>query len=71
MTKLLFVSAAIALAAIGGAARAEIMCTERQGCWETGKRIRLMNQRNDTQVMRRDGKGYEKAPTTMADHRNR
>jgi hypothetical protein len=30
-----------------------------------------MNQRNDTQVMRRDGKGYEKAPTTMADHRNR
>jgi hypothetical protein len=38
MTKLLFVSA-IALAAIGGAAQAEIMCSQHGGCWETGGRI--------------------------------
>ena len=38
--KFILVAAALL---ISTAANAEIMCTERGGCWETGKRIRLLN----------------------------
>jgi hypothetical protein len=38
-------------------AQAEIMCTERGGCWETGKAIRLINNRQETSVPSRNGKG--------------
>jgi hypothetical protein len=38
-------------------AHAEIMCTERGGCWETGKHIRLIHSRQETSVPSRDGKG--------------
>jgi hypothetical protein len=34
-------AAVAAVALISSAARAEIICTERGGCWETGKQIRL------------------------------
>ena len=39
------------------AAQAEIMCTETGGCWETGKQIRLVHSRQETNVPSRDGKG--------------
>ena len=45
------------LALIGTTAQAEIMCTERGGCWETGKQIRLIQSRQETSVPSRDGKG--------------
>ena len=45
------------LALIGTTAQAEVMCTERGGCWETGKRIRLIHSRQETSVPSRDGKG--------------
>jgi hypothetical protein len=38
-------------------AHAEIMCTDRGGCWETGKSIRLIHSRQETSVPSRDGKG--------------
>jgi hypothetical protein len=38
------------LALIGTTAQAEIMCTERGGCWETGKQIRLIQSRQETSV---------------------
>ena len=40
-------------------ANAEIMCTERGGCWETGKRIRLLNNLRgvDQTLPSRDGNG--------------
>jgi hypothetical protein len=44
---------------VGTTAQAEIMCTERGGCWETGKQIRLLpNLRGvGTTISSRDGKG--------------
>jgi hypothetical protein len=36
------VLAIAALTAFTVGANAEIMCTEQAGCWETGKRIRLL-----------------------------
>jgi hypothetical protein len=61
MTKLLFVSA-IALAAIGGAAQAEIMCSQHGGCWETGGRILRDGgvNRQQSVINRREGKDYGK-----------
>ena len=43
-------------------AHAEIMCTERGGCWETGKQIRLLAGPRGTEpsVPSRDGKGRTK-----------
>jgi hypothetical protein len=38
-------------------ASAEIMCTERGGCWETGRQIRLIHSRQEISVPSRDGKG--------------
>jgi hypothetical protein len=49
--------AVMALVAMASSANAEIMCTERGGCWETGKSIRLINSRQETSVPNRDGKG--------------
>ena len=40
MKSILFAAAA-AVALTSSAAQAEIICTERGGCWETGKKIRL------------------------------
>jgi hypothetical protein len=52
-----YLLATIALVGMTGAAQAEIMCTERGGCWETGKAIRLINNRQETSVPSRNGKG--------------
>jgi len=52
-----YVVATIALVGMTYAAQAEIMCTERGGCWETGKAIRLINNRQETSVPNRNGKG--------------
>jgi hypothetical protein len=40
-------------------ANAEIMCTDRGGCWETGKQIRLLNNLRgiDQTLASRDGNG--------------
>jgi hypothetical protein len=40
MKSILFAAAA-AVTLTSSAAQAEIICTERSGCWETGKKIRL------------------------------
>jgi hypothetical protein len=54
-----FVLAIAALAVFTTSASAEIMCTERGGCWETGKRIRLLNNLRgvDQTLPSRDGNG--------------
>jgi hypothetical protein len=52
-----YVLATIALVGMTFVAQAEIMCTERGGCWETGKPIRLINNRQETSVPSRNGKG--------------
>jgi hypothetical protein len=54
MKSLLIVAATLAACT---AAKAEIMCSERGGCWETGKQIRLIHSRQETAVPSRDGKG--------------
>ena len=45
MKSIVFAVAVVALtnAAAGLPAKAEIMCTEQGGCWETGKHIRLIH----------------------------
>jgi hypothetical protein len=51
-----------ALIAFTAEASAEIMCTETGGCWETGKRIRLLNSAYrgvDTTLAKRDGTGRQ------------
>jgi hypothetical protein len=62
MKSIVFAVAVVALtnAAAGLPAKAEIMCTERGGCWETGKQIRLINSRQETSVPNRDGKGTQR-----------
>ena len=59
MKSIVFAVAVVALtnAAAGLPAKAEIMCTEQGGCWETGKHIRLIHSRQETSVPSRDGKG--------------
>jgi len=54
-----FVLAIAALTAFTVSASAEIMCTERGGCWETGKQIRLLNNLRgvDQTLPSRDGNG--------------
>jgi hypothetical protein len=52
-----YVLATFALLGMTYAAQAEIICTERGGCWETGKAIRLINNRQETSVPNRNGKG--------------
>ena len=59
--RVLLVAAAIA-AVFATSAQAEIMCTETGGCWETGKRIRLLNSGYrgvDTTLTKRDGTGRQ------------
>jgi hypothetical protein len=50
-----------ALVAFTASASAEIMCTEHGGCWETGRRIRLLNNLRgiDTTLVKRDGTGRQ------------
>ena len=48
---------AVAILIATTTAHAEIMCTETGGCWETGKQIRLVHSRQETNVPSRDGKG--------------
>jgi hypothetical protein len=51
-----------ALLAFTAGASAEIMCTETGGCWETGKRIRLLNSAYrgvDATLPKRDGTGRQ------------
>jgi hypothetical protein len=55
MLRILTTTAALIVFVSG--ANAEIMCTERGGCWETGKQIRLIHSRQETSVPSRDGKG--------------
>ena len=55
MLRILTTTAALIVFVSG--ANAEIMCTERGGCWETGKAIRLINNRQETSVPNRNGKG--------------
>jgi hypothetical protein len=54
MLRILTTTAALIVFVSG--ANAEIMCTERGGCWETGKQIRLIHSRQETSVPSRDGK---------------
>jgi hypothetical protein len=58
MMKMLMTTTAF-LAIASASASAEIMCTERGGCWETGRQIRLLpNDRGvGTTIPSRDGKG--------------
>jgi hypothetical protein len=53
--KTLLATAAI-VAALITSAGAEITCS-RIGCWETGVKIRLVSNRQETTVTSRDGKG--------------
>jgi hypothetical protein len=54
-----YVIAIAALLTMIVGANAEIMCTERGGCWETGKRIRLLNNLRGVEqtLPSRDGNG--------------
>ena len=60
MTKLMLTAAMVLTAT--ATAPAEIMCSERGGCWETGKQIRLLAGPRGTEpsVPSRDGKGRTK-----------
>jgi hypothetical protein len=58
MTKTLIAAAAFTAVFIS-TVNAEIWCEERRGCWETGGRIRLVHQRTERTVIRRDGNGTE------------
>ena len=57
---LLILTTALTVFGFGISAKAEIMCTELGGCWETGKQIRLVNSRQETSVPNRDGKGTQR-----------
>jgi hypothetical protein len=55
----LFFCATVALLVAPLPVRAEIMCTDLGGCWETGKHIRLLNgpRGTDTTLINRNGSG--------------
>jgi hypothetical protein len=64
---------AIAFVAISGVARAEIACMGVLGCFETGKRIRLMDNPSrgvdTTRPTRKNVHVRRKAPDEYADYR--
>ena len=68
MKSIVFVAVA-AVALISSAAQAEIICTERGGCWETGKQIRLPSSPYrgvDTTVTSRENSNVRQDPRTVA-----